>query len=320
MTGRRLLAHELAHVMHQKHINLFQNKLSLGYPIDYSEHEANNVAIVVSQGWQAEPKATASVSVQRDLARHPHGVSATLKTLPPDEVQSAIQFNQTRFSDPYSIRIIRDVLGVKPVPAIVDEELIQAIVQWQAKRRMTQDGKIGHTTTQSIFLELVAENQLRDAVFLLMDSYALPSAPQLNNLRIGLGEGCCTSSGSNADAVTSGGMGSGTPISICVCRTSIPHSAADYDHFVRILGHELIHVPQRAASVPDNHLREFEAYFYEACDRGRVPQLNAAGRVLHANVALGHFTSIAPALITPALTAKRNQLNNLIAAGGIGPC
>jgi len=152
-----------------------------------------------------------------------------------------------------------------------------------------------------------------------MDSYALPESQHLSNIRIGTGANCCGPAG-GADAVTSGGMGGGNPIEICFCRPRIPAGGAGFDHFVRIIGHELTHVPQRAASIPAQAAREFEAFFFEACTEGRSPRLTPAERVNHANIALGHFAAIPPALQTPARIAMRNQLNALIGAGGVGPC
>jgi hypothetical protein len=257
--------------------------------------------------------------VQRDLARPPGGVPDPLVALTPAEIAAAIAFNEARFADPYSIRVIRDVVGLDPVPAVVDEDLVLAIVEWQAERRMTQDGQIGHATTRTLFLELVAAGEFRDAIVLVMDSYRLPDDPHLRDIRVGTGAACC-GPGGTADAVTGGGMGGPDPIEICFCRPRIPRTAAGYNHFVRIAGHELTHVPQRAANIADQHAREFEAFFWEACAGGRAPQLAAAERVNHANIALAHFGLMAPAFQTPARIAMRNQLNALVAAGGVGAC
>jgi hypothetical protein len=285
--GRRLIAHELTHVVQQGHLN------SIGNPV-----------------------------VQRDLARPPRGAAAPMRQLTPEEIQAAITFNQNRFSDPYSIRVIRDVLGLSPIPAVVDEDLIQAVVEWQAERHFTQDGQIGHVVTRSIYLELIAEGEFRDAILLVMDSYRLPGDLRLNDVRVGTGANCCGPTGT-ADAVTFGGPHCppvGGPVNICFCRTRIPRTQADYDHFVRIVGHELIHVPQCAAGTGNVDVDEFEAFFFEACGGGRAPQLSPADRVNHANIALGRFAAIPPVLQTPARIAMRNQLNALVAAGGVGPC
>jgi hypothetical protein len=260
--------------------------------------------------------------LQRDLARPPRGAPAPLKELSTDEIQAAITFNQNRFSDPYSIRVIRDVLGLEPVPAVVDEEFIRAVVEWQAEQHLTQDGQTGHLTTRSIYLELVAEGEFRNAILILMDSYQLPGDLRLNDVRVGAGANCCGRDG-GADAVTLGGPHCppvGGPVNICFCRAHIPRTHAEYDHFIRITGHELIHVPQCAAGTGNVNVDEFEAFFFEACSRGRAPQLGALERVNHAHIALGHFAAIPPDLQTPARIAMRDQLNALSVAGGVGPC
>jgi hypothetical protein len=322
--GQRLLAHELTHVVQQGQqpdgrptgVHLGRNDDS-GRQADATAAGAHaSIDRVQSVGGLGNPV------VQRDLARPPRGAPAQLRQLTPEEIQAAITFNQNRFSDPYSIRVIRDVLGLEPVPAVVDEELILAVVEWQSERHLTQDGQIGHTTTRSIYLELVAEGEFRDAILLVMDSYRLPEDLRLNDVRVGTGATCC-GAGGGADAVTFGGPHCppvGGPVTICFCRPRIPQTVADYDHFVRITGHELIHVPQCAAGTGDVHVDEFEAFFFEACNQGRAPQLAAADRVNHANIALAHFAAIPAALQTPARIAMRNQLNALVAAGGVGPC
>lgn len=279
--GQRLLAHELTHVVQQ------------------------------------EPMA--STSVMRDLARPPSGAPDPLVALTPEEIEDAIRFNEVRFSDPYSIRVLRDVLGLAPVPAVVDEAFVTAVATWQAERHMTQDGKVGHSTTRSFVLELIAEGMLRDAVVLIVDSYALPTSLRLHDIRVGTDQNCCGNG--DADAVTSGGVcpPAGRPVAFCVCRTSFP-PATDYNHFVRIIGHELTHVPHCLGPALDLHATEFEAFFWEACGESRAPHLSPAQRIEHANIALGHFAQLSAAAQTPARVDMRDQLNRLIAAGGVGRC
>jgi len=322
--GRRLLAHELTHVVQQQSPSgTPTNDLPVGAADTPQEQEATKSAAELGSGQARSIEGRFSApSLQRDLARPPKGAPAPVKTLTEGEVNAAIAFNEGRFRDPYSIRVIRDVLGVAPTPAVVDEELVQAIVRWQAERRLTQDGKIGHPTTRSIYLELVAEGELRKAILLLMDSYALPDDLRLGNVQVGAGANCCGAHG-DADAVTFGGPHCppvGGPVRICFCRAHVPRTAAQYDHFVRIVGHELIHVPQCAAGTGNVHVDEFEAFFFEACGGTRAPQLAPANRVAHANIALGHFAAIPAALQTAARIAMRNRLNALIAAAGAGPC
>ncbi|MGH9836714.1 MAG: DUF4157 domain-containing protein [Blastocatellia bacterium] len=319
--GRRLIAHELTHVVQQGHqSNLQFSNLQVGNPGSLFERQAEKVSDTVAHNKQVNPiDRLAEPIVQRDLARPPSGPPDPVQQLTEAEIQDAIQFNQTRFRDPYSIRVLRDVMGLTPTPAVVDEEFVLEVVQWQAERRLTQDGQIGHGTTRSFYVELVGEGELRDAILLLMDSYALPESRRLHNIRIGTAVNCC-GPGAGADAVTSGGMGGGDPIEVCFCRPRIPAGSAGYNHFIRIIGHELTHVPQRAAAIPSQAAREFEAFFFEACAEGRAPRLAPAERVNHANIALGHFAAIPPALRTPGRIRMRDQLNALIAAGGVGPC
>jgi len=282
--GKRLLAHELVHVAEQR-------------------------------GASAQPM------LRRDLARPPRAPGAAVPELTPEELTAAISFNERRFTDPYSIRVIRDVVGVSPLPAVVDEEMVRAVVDWQAARKETPDGKIGHVTTRSLVLELIAERQLRDAVILIVDSYGLLTTLALNDIRVGIGVQCCGQTG-HADAVTSGGVCPpiGAPVRVCVCRTRFP-PVNNYDHFVRIVGHEMIHVPHCAtAPVLNLNATEFDAWFFEACGGGRAPMLSPIERVNHANRALGFFAALAPADQTPGRVAMRNQLNALVARGGLGPC
>ena len=318
--GRRLLLHELTHVLQQRDRASGQDSsLQIG-PIDDAHERA---AVEAGKNWDQAPvpAPTHSPMLQRDLARQPSGPGAPVLTLTAVEVAEAIAFNEARFSDPYSIRVIRDVLGLEPVPAIVDEALIQAVVEWQAARSETQDGKIGHTTTRSIVLELIAEDKRRDAVVLILDSYALLTSRRLGDIRVGTGANCCGTAANPADAVTFGGVCPpvGGSVRVCVCRTSFP-PAVGYNHFVRIVGHEMIHVPHCAGAALDLHATEFEAFFFEACAEGRARRLTATQRVNHANIALAHFAALAPAARTPARITMRDQLNALVAAGGTGPC
>ncbi|MGV0025332.1 eCIS core domain-containing protein [Phormidesmis priestleyi] len=109
--------------------------------------------------------------IQRDLAIEPPNPTAVPVGLTPAQIQAAIRYNQFRFQDPYTIRIIRDVLGLAPVPAIVDEGFVEAIVQWQAQNDLPQDGKVGATTTRTLMGELTAEGQAADVRQLRLDNF-----------------------------------------------------------------------------------------------------------------------------------------------------
>ncbi len=84
----------------------------------------------------------------------------------------------------------------------------------------------------------------------------------------------------------------GKPLEICFCQPEIgPKATADYPHFVRIIGHEMEHVPQHsrgaAGGLVDQNVYEFEGYFFEACHEGRqTPALTDKQRINHANTAL----------------------------------
>lgn len=122
--GKRLIAHELTHVVQQSSRSLSKKTL------------------------------------QRDLAIEPPSPDAVPDVLTPTEMRSALRYNRGRFQDPWSIRVIRDVLGGIPeVPAIIDEAFINKIVEWQAQRGLRQDGQVGVVTTRSLIAEVRAEHQ-----------------------------------------------------------------------------------------------------------------------------------------------------------------
>jgi hypothetical protein len=213
------------------------------------------------------------------------------------------------------------VVGLAPAPATVNEELVRAIAAWQAERNEAQDGKIGNITTRSLVLELIAEGQRRDAVCLIVDSYGLLHSLALQDIQVGFGQDCCGTAADPADAVTFGGVcGGGGRVRVCVCQNRFP-PAIDYNHWVRIVGHEMVHVPQCARAVAGNaDADEFEAFFWEACGEGRAPRLTAAQRVGHANHALGLFAALPAADRTAARVGMRDRLNNLVTNNGAGVC
>jgi len=135
--GRRLLAHELTHVVQQSR----------------------------------SPELAGAV--QRDLAVEPPNPTAVAPTLTQAQIDGAIRFNRFRFKDPYTIRIVRDVLGLEPVPAIIDEEFVRTVAQWQAENNVTPDGKVGADTTRTLLGELTAEGEAADVEQLRLDNYVV---------------------------------------------------------------------------------------------------------------------------------------------------
>ena len=139
--GRKLLAHELTHVVQQTGAD--------GMNVDQSndKHDLSRMAI--------------HPMIQRDLAIEPPRPAAVGRGLTPAQMTSAINFNnQVLGSIANSVDIIepiRDVIGVSPLPAIVDEDFVNGVVQWQANFGLAQDGKLGPTTARPLFLEIGAE-------------------------------------------------------------------------------------------------------------------------------------------------------------------
>jgi hypothetical protein len=268
----------------------------------------------------------AGSSVQRDLFAPPREPADAIVGLNGEQVDMAIAFNQAHLRDPYSVVLLRDLMGggIDETSSAIDEEFVTAIAEWQAQHHLTQDGMAGHSTIRSFFIELVAERDYRDAIVLIMDFYNLPINSHLQDIIISRdGPTACNVNGSPSDATVSGGIcppNVGRPINLIVCLTSIPTGISGYDHFVRIIGHELTHLIYCSSGVVYNNVEtEFDAYAWEACSNNG-PRLANAERVTHANIALGFFASIPAANQTPARISMRDQLNNLITAGGAGNC
>lgn len=132
--GKRLLAHELTHVVQQNQKNT-------------------------------------TPAIQCDLALEPQGKASGVKkrALSAKDIAAAKQFNKQMFSDPFSLKTIRDVIGVPQYPAVVDDTLIQGVARWQEQQGIAQDGQLGPITVMFIVEELQAENQPRLARLLKQD-------------------------------------------------------------------------------------------------------------------------------------------------------
>lgn len=232
--GRRLLAHELTHVIQQTGSRPNQT-LQSGL---YSSAAPIHV-------------------LQRDLARPPVGAPDALVELTPEQIEEAIAFNESRFRDPYSILRIRDVLGIEPI-GIVDEAMIRAIVQWQSDFHLTQDGKIGLTTFRTIIRELRAEAQRDDVIVLIIDFFNMPTQG-LISIRF--------------DSTVASNASTGGPIpGNSRVRVGPPAFAQDFAGLVHIIRHELEHVQQRRAGMVNQNLREFLAESVEILSVGMPPE------------------------------------------------
>ncbi|WP_020681055.1 DUF4157 domain-containing protein [Marinobacterium rhizophilum] len=260
----------------------------------------------------------AGLLVQRDLAReHRRGPEAT-QALSDAQVADAVAFNSARFDDRYMIGLMRDVLGLSRLPMDTDDAFARAVGEFQAFWRLPQDGKLGHRTTHRLFQEFVAEGLFRDAVLLLIESYGLRVDRALNDISTTRAAAVC---GPTFAHVEGGPHCGGGPVELVVCRNDLrTPSLGAYNLLIRIINHELVHVPQCARGTGNADVDEFEAFFSEVCARGRMPQLDAAQRITSANSALAHFAAIPVPLRTAARITMRDQLRAIIAAGGAGRC
>lgn len=148
--GRRLLAHELTHVVQQRGAAAMQTKLPIGAAGDRFEREADAIADAVARGTE-----TAAVqlrtglphgSIQRDLATPPPAVTPEAKPdLTPEQIQAALRYNRDRY-DEANTRLIQQLLG-GPVTGTWNEENILAIAATQeAYGFEKKDGMVGHET------------------------------------------------------------------------------------------------------------------------------------------------------------------------------
>ncbi|MEW6732881.1 MAG: DUF4157 domain-containing protein [Acidobacteriota bacterium] len=345
--GRKLLAHELTHVVQQNSNSSMQRQaLQLGPTNDAMERQADEIADSITSEQPLKPITAVS---QSTLQR---------KVLTDAEVSEAIEFNKGRFQVHYVIQVIREGLGLNKEPAVIDGEFVRAVAALQGREKIDEDGKIGNDTTRALVLWLIGLNRLRDAIILVMDSYnlfQLSGRSDVNyitvwdldpkNKRL-----CCGIKG-DSDAETLGGPaappghehpdaapGTKGPLSLCFCTDKmIKEAKSDYNHFVRIIGHELVHIPQFTAGSKNADVYEFEAYYWEICG-GLVPELKPDQREAHARIALNHFdgkprsqrtsenitlgeyVGIPPHLQDETRKKMRDKLKALITRKGVGAC
>ncbi|MGH4027244.1 MAG: DUF4157 domain-containing protein [Pseudonocardiaceae bacterium] len=106
-SGRRLLAHELVHVVQQS-------------------------------GRTQAP-------VQRDLATPPPAVAPPAQAdLTPDQIAAALRFNRALY-DAVRTRLIQDLVGTTPTGVWIDDD-IRAIAMLQEEYGLTKDGRVGPVT------------------------------------------------------------------------------------------------------------------------------------------------------------------------------
>jgi hypothetical protein len=117
---QRLLAHELTHVAQQDRLGL-------------------------------------TGMVHRDLAVAPLTPAGVAAALTPTQIASAITFNGATITQAAEIELLRDIVGLDPAPAVIDDAFVQAVAAYQAQHGLTADGKIGPSTRRRLSLEILAE-------------------------------------------------------------------------------------------------------------------------------------------------------------------
>jgi hypothetical protein len=172
-SGQRLLAHELAHVLQQgsgspmamRQVDPQAEEDELEVPGEGRE------AGGAGGGSGAEVVERGGPRLARDLAIEPTVPNTPEPVLTDAQVQAAVRYNAFRFKDPYSIAVVRDLVGVPRFPAVSDEDLARAVARYQADFGLTPDGQAGPGTTLRLTAELRAEGLPEDAQQLRADNY-----------------------------------------------------------------------------------------------------------------------------------------------------
>jgi hypothetical protein len=167
--GKRLLAHELTHVVQQQPQMSVDRKEIAG-----EDERAIKRSPLAENGYKKSAVNSGICTVcnplvQRDLAVPPPNPTATARKLTEAEITAAIEYNRTHFKDSKSLENIRDVIGISPTPAVSDRDLALTIAQWQAEFGLIVDGKAGDRTVGTIVRELKAEKLKPDGLKLLLD-------------------------------------------------------------------------------------------------------------------------------------------------------
>ncbi len=150
--GRKLIAHELAHVLQQPRHDHANSGLEVASPESSQEREASALSDRVLAGTPAGVSQFAAISVQRDLATPEPGEPQPVKAALTDaQIREAIRYNG-QFYDAANTRLIQKILG-GPVTGLWTAGNISAIADTQEKYGLKKDGKVGPDTFQFIMNE-----------------------------------------------------------------------------------------------------------------------------------------------------------------------
>ena len=99
----------------------------------------------------------AAGTVQAELAIEPTHPGAKVRTLTRRQITDAIAFNAKTLTDPAEIAMVRDILGLDPAAATIDDDFVAALLRYQADYNLTQDGRLGSLTRERLAKEVLAE-------------------------------------------------------------------------------------------------------------------------------------------------------------------
>lgn len=162
--GRRLIAHELTHVVQQLGADGFgrgRSDAPRGLPSMFSPAHG-----LTGGG---------GTILQRDLALEPTNLHPQEVNLTAAQIREAINFNRWRYNDE-NTRLIQDVGGATQT-GVFDEDTIRLIARYQDDFGLTPvDGKVGPDTFDQLTTELQAEN-VDDQTCLTMFNVTDPMNP-----------------------------------------------------------------------------------------------------------------------------------------------
>ncbi|MDQ3803244.1 MAG: DUF4157 domain-containing protein [Acidobacteriota bacterium] len=157
-SGRRLLAHELTHVVQQSGAGT-DSALTVAAPSDPRETQAEQFAVeIADRGRSPETSPAPSArALLRDLAQEPPPDVPAQRELTADQIQRAIRYNRASY-DEASTREIQDLVGA-PQTGRFDETTVQLVALIQRQFGLVPaDGKVGPDTYDFLIRELQAEN------------------------------------------------------------------------------------------------------------------------------------------------------------------
>jgi Putative peptidoglycan binding domain len=94
----------------------------------------------------------------RDWAVAPTVANPPAVALTGGQSAAALRLNRVMFRDAAEIRVIRDVLGTSPTPAVVDADFVNAVAEYQSHYGLTPDGILGPRTSGRLSQEITAES------------------------------------------------------------------------------------------------------------------------------------------------------------------